>query len=338
MEWNHQHCTLQTRILVRSNSTTTISPQLLTEASISKYLYMFSWLTSNVLRFPQKKTMRGIVVWSCCCQPHLSMTSTDETLLTDLEAACTSGNLEKVQALFADHKICKSSPDIPVQTLLQLSARNSHPKIVTFLLQHGAIVDSSTVVSACTSNSTDIFQALLDAGFNLNESIGHPGDALILCAGANKVPLVKWLLDHGADPNANLVSLTRSALDVAVIHASTEVAGLLLQHGAETKGVNSLKLAAAYGRLDMIPFLLDHGVGIDEIPENEYITDAEREAGLGTALHEAAKSGQASAVSLLLDRGADPGIKDSRGKTALECAKELDDLAVVKAFQKRAST
>lgn len=243
----------------------------------------------------------------------------EEILQADLEAASSSGDLNKIQALLSESK----SSDIPselLQSMVQLSARNSHPTTLSYLLSQGAYIDGRVVGAACTSNSTEIFQTLLDSGFDINECIGHAGDALVLCVGADQVPLVKWLLEHGADPNANRSGI-RTTLDVAALHGSTEVARLLLQHNAQVKNMNSLKLAATHGRRDMILCLLEGGADINEIPDNEGMVDAEREAGLGTALHEAAKHGQAGSVSLLLERGADPNLKDSLGRTALECAR-----------------
>jgi ankyrin repeat protein len=46
-----------------------------------------------------------------------------------------------------------------------------------------------------------------------------------------------------------------------------------------------------------------------------------KEAGLGSALHAAASKGHSEIVSLLLKRGANEGLKDSKGRTGLDRAK-----------------
>jgi ankyrin repeat protein len=54
------------------------------------------------------------------------------------------------------------------------------------------------------------------------------------------------------------------------------------------------------------------------------------------ALVEAAAGGHTSVVQLLLDRGADPGLLDADGKSALQRAREGGHDDVVKLLEKRA--
>ncbi|SPQ23414.1 49c22cb9-5628-4943-804e-7c10fbec3dec [Thermothielavioides terrestris] len=49
----------------------------------------------------------------------------------------------------------------------------------------------------------------------------------------------------------------------------------------------------------------------------------------GTPLHKAATIGNAEAVRFLLDRGADPRIPNSKGRTALECAERAGHKEIV---------
>lgn len=147
--------------------------------------------------------------------------------------------------------------------------------------------------------------------------------------GSDKVSLVQWHLAHGADPNANLRGETHTALELGAIHASTETLALLLQHNARIQSTSALTLAAYYGRVKVVAFLLDHGAAIDEIPDNDHIYEAEREKGLGNALHTAAREGKDEVVALLLERGADPEVKDSLGKSALELAESRGHSSIV---------
>jgi ankyrin repeat protein len=238
-----------------------------------------------------------------------------------------------VQGLLEEWKSHRYDSPPPVQYMLNIAARAAHPILVSLLLNSGASINTDATISACISDSTDVLQAFLDAGFDPNLSVGHQGDPLIMCVGANKTPLVKWLLGHGADPNANTVSLTHSALDIAAMHATPEIAGLLLEHGAQLKGSHALKRATYYGRLDMMTYLLAQGADINDIPESEYVADAERQAGMGTALHEAVKNGQADAARLLLEKGANPDLKNSLGRTPLACALEKNNGDLVRLFR-----
>lgn len=110
-----------------------------------------------------------------------------------------------------------------------------------------------------------MFQALLDAGWDINWSLSHAGDALTRAIIGDNVPLVGWLLDHGADPSFNESASTHSTLARAAIHASTTTVGILLAHGVPIKRSRALECAAYYGRVEMVVYLLDHGAEIDEI-------------------------------------------------------------------------
>lgn len=48
--------------------------------------------------------------------------------------------------------------------------------------------------------------------------------------------------------------------------------------------------------------------------------EQEKYSGLGTPLHSAARKGRLDIVEMLLAKGADPLVKDSRGKLAIELA------------------
>lgn len=68
-------------------------------------------------------------------------------------------------------------------------------------------------------------------------------------------------------------------------------------------------------RLGLITLLLDHGAPIDAVVQEELPRGASRRTNVHcrTALHEAAKAGNSDCVRLLLERGADPTMKDSNG-------------------------
>lgn len=126
---------------------------------------------------------------------------------------------------------------------------------------------------------------------------------------ADNLELVKFLIAHGADPNANLRSGRHTPLECAVL-SSTSTMKALVDAGAQIKGHSALQMAACYGKIDNISYLLDCGAPIDEVPCGVY----------RSALSEAALNGNVKAVKLLLDKGADPDVKDRNGNSALELA------------------
>ena len=146
---------------------------------------------------------------------------------------------------------------------------------------------------------------------------------------------MKWLLEHGADPNINRRGERLLAVELAAIHASVKTLALLLEHGAEIHNTSALQDAARYGRTDMIIYLLDHGAAIDEIPDNDHSHEVEPGKSLGPALHVAAAQGKKDVVALLLDRGADCDVKDTLGRLALDLAERNGHLTIASMLRKR---
>lgn len=70
----------------------------------------------------------------------------------------------------------------------------------------------------------------------------------------------------------------------------------------------------------MVAYLLDKGAVIDAIPDHPDLTDLNLESGLRTALCAAAWKGRPAIVKLLLERGADVRVRDTKGRSALELA------------------
>ena len=71
--------------------------------------------------------------------------------------------------------------------------------------------------------------------------------------------MVRFLLSHGADPNANLRGAMRSPLECAAYSASVSTIDLLVQTGAKITGRSNLSIAAHEGKIEIMRYLLDHG-------------------------------------------------------------------------------
>lgn len=138
--------------------------------------------------------------------------------------------------------------------------------------------------------------------------------------GADNTTLVQFLIAHGADPNKNLRGESRTPLECGAYSASIPTLALLLDTGAQKKTRSPLVIAAREGRADIVTYLLDRGVDVNEIPDNDDIYDNDRQHGLKNALCTAALEGKAEIVKLLLERGADRDIRDTLGKSALDLA------------------
>lgn len=84
--------------------------------------------------------------------------------------------------------------------------------------------------------------------------------------------------------------------------------------------------------IELTGLLLDMGASINEIQyENHPQAFGERYAfGLGTPLHYAAGEGKVELASYLLQRGADPSIRNTRGRTVIETAEFRQQSEVVR--------
>lgn len=146
--------------------------------------------------------------------------------------------------------------------------------------------------------------------------------------------LTEWFLDHGADPNVQS-AWDLTAMSVTMYGAPLDTIKMLFSRGADAKRGQLLHNAVFRDSPDVIELaglLLDMGVPINEIHyENHPQAFAERSAfGLGTPLHYAASEGKVELVSYLLQRGADPSIKNMKGRTVLQQAEFRQQSEVVR--------
>lgn len=161
----------------------------------------------------------------------------------------------------------------------------------------------------------------LDLGYDINTYISRM-DPPALALAITDLNLTKWFLSHGADLNARC-GLAITPLSIAVRDAPFEIIQLFFDHGGSVKQGQLLNFAAKRllpDRLDVLDFLLDK-----RAPINQRIFDDDRDSynqeylsGMGTPLHSAARVGHLDIVIRLISRGADPLIKDSYGKIAIE--------------------
>lgn len=131
-----------------------------------------------------------------------------------------------------------------------------------------------------------------------------------------------WFLSHGANPNATC-DLDITPLSIAIRDAPFEIVRILYDYGGSIEYGQLLHYAAVRSlpdRLDVVNYFLDRGAPINRVMyENRPDSYQQEElSGLGTPLHSAARKGDLDLVDLLLAKGADPSIKNSWGKLAVQ--------------------
>lgn len=152
----------------------------------------------------------------------------------------------------------------------------------------------------------------LRAGADLDATMSsHGGRTLLIHACIHgPLPVVRWLLEQGANPNAGTWSGGKPLM-VAAEHGHAEAVRLLLERGADPNAVdkngwNALLAATSADCTEAVRLLLEHGA----------TPDAARPLG-DTALMLAAQYGTTQTMRLLLDHGADPNATDHYGRTTL---------------------
>ncbi|CAH1165751.1 unnamed protein product [Phyllotreta striolata] len=231
----------------------------------------------------------------------------DKGGLVPLHNACSYGHYE-VTELLVKHGASVNVADLWKFTPLHEAAAKGKYEIVKLLLKHGADPskknrDGATPLDLVKEGDQDVADllkgnaALLDAAkkgnlarvqrlvtvdnINCRDAQGRNSTPLHLAAGYNNVEVAEFLLENGADVNAQ------------------DKGGLIPLHNA-----------SSYGHLDIAALLIKF----------DTVVNATDKWGF-TPLHEAAQKGRTQLCALLLAHGADPFLKNQEGQAPLDlCA------------------
>ncbi|KAJ5960881.1 uncharacterized protein N7479_008031 [Penicillium vulpinum] len=155
---------------------------------------------------------------------QLAATADPVDLAAALARSCQCGKILSAQALLETGR-CDVNTPVDGNTFLFLAAEKVQLEIVRLLLQHGAdakirsknkrsgdkppaftplhgVADSLRPYEKLEDlpRYEELMQALLDAGCDINAQDAHGNTALLLSL-HKEIPLVPFLLQHGADPN-----------------------------------------------------------------------------------------------------------------------------------------
>lgn len=212
---------------------------------------------------------------------------------TALTAACEwGGHVEVVKYLISEGADLEPRAARDGFTPLVAAAYQGHTDLVKFLVACGADihVDHGTPLEwAALFDQVGAVEALLDAGAEPDEKLGHDNTALISAASRRpdqRVALVESLLNARADVN-----------------------------GRGESGYTALHAAAESGRLDIVEQLLKSGADISLEDHNG-----------NTPVLTAAYAGHVKVVCCLVEWGADLDHRNAEGKTARTIMVELMEL------------
>lgn len=222
---------------------------------------------------------------------------------TPLLNAAAAGNLEIAHLLLKRG----AKPDVPGPVGLSplLFVAFGHPEMVDLLLQNGADLDQTDDRgNTALLWAAGPYHAQWEIGDGASNILETPGGdpkivARLLTAGAD--------IDHRNDDGFTAWSLADSA-------GCDRVAALLTDRGAKPVGTRldpsqAFRSALAFRRFDRADRLLARGAEIDHRNERG-----------STPLMQAAYDGRMETVRYLLERAADPTIRNHEGYSALDFA------------------
>lgn len=182
----------------------------------------------------------------------------------------------------------------------------------------------TALMVAAKQGDNDRIREMIEQGADVNRP-NHNGGTLIMYAVLSGEPdTVSLLLEHEARVDA-VAENGWTALMIAAVKGYADIGRLLLEHGAEPNQADiylwtPLMRAVFEERLQMVRLLARHQrTRVNQRGENGV-----------TALHLAVVKGDVDSVKLLLAQGADPDIKDDSGRTALDFAKQNNNLGLLR--------
>ena len=194
------------------------------------------------------------------------------------------------------------------------SCSHGRPETVTTLVANGAdpsladVDGNAPLHHAALCSEAAVAAILIDAQAPLEARNRNQATPLAVAAGAANWPLLRFLVEHGAQPDAALPAAAGIADD------DPEGVRILLKHKAHVNAVDALGAsalihAAREKHVEIAQVLLE--AGADATLADRYGT---------TPLMEAARAGATGIVNLLAEKHSDVHAADQHGRTALTLA------------------
>lgn len=210
---------------------------------------------------------------------------------------------------------------------LFVAASRNNLSMVNFLLDRGADPDIRTnwgwtpLFAACEHGNFEMARSLISKG--ANPELQSTGEELVgggygmgkgstpfhRAARSGRIEIIKLLFDHGAEINGKAFP---TPLQWAALSGNKSILKFLVDHGADIKkNPKQLLYMACFGgvrksKMEAVQYLLESGLHMDKLDFSP--------------LDAAIDFQDSLLVDFLLQKGANPNLKNSDGQTALEKA------------------
>lgn len=253
--------------------------------------------------------------------------SLGRTLLMDCAENGDLDNVKKLIAAGADIQLTNGHGE----SAFVLALKAGQIKTAEYLCEKGA-----KILNLSNSDLFDIFdknpesiKILKKSEFNLNNKDKYGYSPLIDAIYNNRNSIAELLIKNGVDCNCTIEDDNKnvfSALELALLKKQSEIATLLITHGADihhycTAGSNSFLIAAQSGDNKNLQLLMDKGISVDITGKKDYEGQ--------TALMSAANSNHLDTIKFLISCGANINATRNTGLTALMVASQVGSEKVV---------
>ena len=222
----------------------------------------------------------------------------DTAIYDQLFLQCSAGDFDATKSSFARLE-SDQSLSIPLQALAVLAARQGHANILEFCFQKGAKLDEDVDISAGQAvDSAEMIELLWNRNWRDIQHSEKVQGGMVRRSIHRPVGMLEFLLRHGAKIQSQIFgwpSLGQVSLPV--------MRTLVRECGIDSlRGTAALTLAVEEGNRDLVEYLCELGLPVNEVPPE---LDP-REPGMCSPLYTAVRKRDISMIELLLEHGADP--------------------------------
>ncbi|KAI0132942.1 ankyrin repeat-containing domain protein [Xylariales sp. AK1849] len=257
------------------------------------------------------------------------MEKVKDDLGEELYQACIQNRRDTAEKLINERIDQAEGAKTMMPSVFYAAVTGDATDVVGLCLEQKVPVTDRVMVAVVCSSSFASYQAIIEAkAIDIDYFIPWYGDILGNAAKNNNLDWAKFCLEHGANPNCNLIDEYKSVLAVTAEEDHLAMAELLIQHGAWVKGSGAIVLAADAGHTDMVQLLLAKDADVNEVGLEDP-QDPETSSETGSALHKAIANGHIDTALFLIREGADKDLKDGRGQTARDLAAQSQQIVLL---------